>query len=79
MPEAKELRKIQITCQYVNFPKPGKRLGSIKTSEEEFYGVEPGLICFVSFNKGKSVLSNTPNPPSRREEGEPKEHLKRKV
>ena len=61
MPEAKELKEIEITCQYVNFPKPGKRLGSIKTSEGEFFGVEPSLLRI--FQQGEvCVVEYTESP-----------------
>lgn len=52
--EAKELKQIEITCQQVNYPKAGKRLGSIKSSEGEFYGVEPSLLRI--FEKGEVCL-----------------------
>lgn len=58
---AKELKQIEITCQYVNAPKPGKKLGSIKTSEGEFYGVEPSLLGI--FSKGEvCIVEYTESP-----------------
>ena len=75
MPEAKELKEIEITCQYVNFPKPGKRLGSIKTSEGEYYGVEPGLLRI--FQQGEvCVVEYTESP---KHGGGTWKNIKRKV
>ncbi len=49
--------EIEITCQYVNAPKPGKRLGSVKSSEGEYYYVDPimlkrfsvGEVCTIEY------------------------------
>lgn len=48
-----------ITVQFVNQPKPGKRMGSIKSSEGEYYGCPPtllgqfraGEVCKIDFNE----------------------------
>jgi hypothetical protein len=36
--------EIEITCQYVNFPKEGKRRGSIKTSEGVYYWTDAAML-----------------------------------
>ena len=43
--------EIEITCQYVNAPKPGKKMGSIKSSEGEYYYVDPAML--QRFSKGE--------------------------
>jgi len=50
--------EIEITVQYVNFPKPGKKLGSIKSVEGKYYYMEPdslkrfseGEVCTIEYN-----------------------------
>ena len=50
--------EIEITCQYVNKPKEGKKLGSIKSSEGTYYYVDPtmlsrfgvGEVCTIEFD-----------------------------
>ena len=36
----------EITVQYVNAPKQGKKFGSIKSSEGDYYGAPPSLLRF---------------------------------
>jgi len=50
--------EIEITCQYVNAPKAGKKLGSIKSSEGTYYYTDPamlsrfsvGEVCTIEFD-----------------------------
>ena len=38
----------EITIQYVNAPKPGKKFGSIKSSEGDYYGAPPAMLKMFS-------------------------------
>ena len=50
--------ELEITVQYCNPPKPGKRMGSIKSSEGEYYGCDPvmlkrftaGEVCTIEYS-----------------------------
>ena len=45
MPEA------EVTIQFVNQPKPGKKFGSIKASSGRYYGCPPAILAL--FTKGE--------------------------
>lgn len=50
--------EIEITAQYVNPAKPGKRMGSVKSSEGDYYGCDPimlkrftpGEVCTIEYS-----------------------------
>lgn len=42
-----------ITVEYVNQPKPGKKMGSIKGSDGQYYGVWPNDLN--QFRQGETV------------------------
>ena len=41
----------EVTIQYVNDPKPGKKMGSIKTAELGYFGVFPNMLRQFSTNE----------------------------
>jgi len=52
----------EITVQYINPPKPGKKMGSIKSSEGDYYGCFPaqlhqffvGEVCKLEYKQSES-------------------------
>ena len=44
MNDTMELNRATVTVQYVNGPKPGKKLGTIKTREDEYFYVRPDML-----------------------------------
>jgi hypothetical protein len=64
---SKELKQKEITCQLINWPKQGKPLGSIKTSENEWFGVEPSLLKI--FNVGEVCQVEYTETPKKQGDG----------
>jgi hypothetical protein len=67
--------EIEITVQFVNAPKAGKRLGSIKSSEGEYYGCDPATLG--RFSKGEvCTIEYTETP---KDGGGTWKNIKRKI
>lgn len=65
----------EVTIQYVNPPKPGKKYGSIKTAEKGYIFCQPELL--KEFNTGEvRKIEITANPPRNQGE-EPFKHVTR--
>ena len=54
-----ETRTATVTVQYVNDPKPGKKMGSIKTAEMGYFGVYPDKLKLFEQGKTYSVEYKT--------------------
>ena len=67
--------EVEITVQYVNFPKEGKRRGSIKTAEGEYYWADAATL--KRFSKGEVCTLEYDSSP--KEGGGEWRTIKRKV
>ena len=76
MNEGTLMPEIEITVQHVNWPKEGKKLGSIKSSEGIYYGADPGML--TKFRQGEVATIEYSETPKRDGDGTWK-NIKRKI
>jgi hypothetical protein len=71
-----ELKRAEITCSIISYPKDGKKLGFVKSAEGEFYGADYGMLN--RFQKGEVCVIEYSETPKKVGDGSWK-NIKRKL